>query len=259
MSAWATRRQLSFIAFFIILLAIAVFAIIVSNRKVPTCTDNEQNQGELDIDCGGPCAKVCNLEVSEIVILWTKVFKVREGFYDVAAYIENPNPFEVYKYPFQFRIYDADNIPVKDITGVINLGAHERILIFEPGVNVGFRVPTRAFLSFTEEPLWQRVDTNIELPKLTVTNEKLEGTTGVTLKTDITNESLRSVSNIELAVLLYDEAGNVINVSESKIDQLSKDEKREVVFTWPEFARSKVFSADVIPRVDTQIVNESSL
>lgn len=259
MSAWATRRQLTFITFFIVLLAVVVVIAIISNRKVPTCTDNEQNQGELAVDCGGPCAKVCDLEVSDIVILWSKIFKVRDSVYDVAAYVENPNPFQVYKYPYKFRIYDADNIPVKDITGTINLGPHERILIFQPGVNVGFRLPTRAFLSFPEVPIWQRVTSAKEMPKLLVTDEVISGTTDTSLKADITNESLKPVGNIELFAFLYDSSGNVINVSKSKIDLLQKDEKVGVVFTWPQFSRENVISADVIPRVDAQIVNESTL
>ena len=246
---------MSFVILFIVALAIIVFVVIVSNRRGPTCSDSISNQGELDVDCGGPCAKVCKVEVSDVVVIWTRIFKIREGFYDVAAYIENPNPFSVYKYVYKFRIYDADNIPVKDVMGIVNLNPHERVLLFDSGVNVGFRIPVRAFLSFPDEPLWQRAVV-IEPPNLVISNERLDKTFGIALYATIINNSLEVVNDIELAAFLYDKDGNVVNVSKSRVDTLNKDEQKEIVFTWPEESSIDIVTSDIVPRVERQIGNE---
>ena len=255
MSAWGTRRQLSFVLFFILLLALAVVLLIIANRHVPTCRDNQQNQTELGPDCGGPCVKVCPAEVGELVVLWTRLFKIRDGVYDVAAYVENPNPFGILDLPYHIRVYDADNIPIKDVDGNTYLNPHERTLILIPQINVGFREPTRAFISFPEGFPWIRISEPRE-PTFTITNQRIEEGPILSLRATLTNDSLFAITDIELAALLFDSTGNVTHVSRTFVEGLKTGDSETVVFTWPG-GGLPVFSADILPRVN--LVKENAI
>lgn len=249
MSAWGTRRQLSFIFVFILFLIAITVALIFLNRHVPSCSDNIQNQGELGPDCGGPCTKVCAIETNNLVVLWNRVFKVRDGVYDVAAFVENTNPFGLASVPYHIRVYDTENIPVKDIDGTTYLNPHERALIFEPQINVGFRNPTRAFISFPDTLDWKRLNKAKE-PTLVFTNQRIENQPILTLRATLTNESLFAVGEIELDAVLYGPDGNALHVSRTYVDSLASGASKEVFFTWPEAPAGEVLSADIYPRVN---------
>ncbi|HEY9583270.1 MAG TPA: hypothetical protein VJK09_03135 [Candidatus Paceibacterota bacterium] len=249
MSAWGVRRQLSFVLVFMLLLVLATVIFIIANRRVPSCSDGIANQGELGEDCGGPCQVVCQSEADDLVVLWTRVFKVGEGLYDVVAYIENPNPFGLANYPYSIRIYDADNVPVKDVSGSTYLNPHQRFIIFEPRVNVGFRIPTRAFVSFPQEPDWQRLS-SVRDVSLVLSNQHIETSSILALRVTLTNESLFPLENVELAALLYNSDGNVVHASRTYVDHIGIGESRELVFTWPIIPSEVVVGADVLARVN---------
>src|SRR3989344_66020 len=191
MSAWSTRRQLSFILVFILILILIIVGLIVANRHVDSCTDNIQNQNELGVDCGGPCVKVCTSEVSDIKVIWARVFHTRDTLYDVGIYIENPNPFSLATLPYHVRIFDKGLIPIKDVDGETYVNAHERLLVVIPNINLGFRTPqSQPTVTFGNSLLWERLTGTERLPVLTVINKRLATSTpGITLTATIRNRS----------------------------------------------------------------------
>ncbi|HEY4493229.1 MAG TPA: hypothetical protein VJB98_01255 [Candidatus Paceibacterota bacterium] len=254
MSAWGTRRQLSFVFIFVLLLAVAIVVLLIANRHVPSCSDDLANQGEIGIDCGGPCTKVCSDEASELVVLWTRVFKVRDGAYDIAAFVENPNTFGLTDLTYKIRVYDAENIPVKDVEGSTYLNPHARTLILVPQVDVGFRIPTRAFITFPDNLDWKRLqDTGPE--PLLLTNQRIETEPVLSLRTTVTNDSLRSIEDIELSAFLYGESGNVVHVSRTYLEELPSGASKDVVLTWPFPPLERIVSADILPRFDQVLPN----
>ena len=50
--------------------------LVVANRRVPNCSDNIQNQNEIGVDCGGECVRVCALEATDLVLLWTRTLDI---------------------------------------------------------------------------------------------------------------------------------------------------------------------------------------
>ncbi len=254
MSVWSTRRQLAFVAFFVVLLALGVAGLLYFNQEVPTCTDGLTNQSELGVDCGGPCIRICPVETNELVILWTRIFKVREGVYDVAALVENPNPFGVVSADYKIRVYDADNLPVKDIEGSTYLNPHERFLVFEPNVDVGFRTPTRAFLTFDNDLDWRRLGP-ARKPDLRVGSYVITNTPILSLKSSVNNMSIFNVENVEVVAILSDGQANATHVSRTFIDSLNEDATKEIVFTWPNVKDDKVVGVLILPRVDLVTAN----
>ncbi|OHA72929.1 MAG: hypothetical protein A3A27_02215 [Candidatus Wildermuthbacteria bacterium RIFCSPLOWO2_01_FULL_47_18] len=251
MGVWATRRQLSFILIFILLLIFLFVLVIAINRPVPTCGDFLANQGELGTDCGGPCTRVCSVETNDIIVLWSKVFKVKDGKYDFAAYLENPNPFGLLELEYKVKIYDTDNIPVKDVSGKTYLNAHERAFIFIPLVDLGFRIPVRAFISFPDSVEWKRLKGNIKKATLNVSNQKIEQVgEAIALKANISNDSEFPVASVELSAFLYDKDANVTNVSQSLLPSLAPSQESKIVFTWPNLTLDSIKSSEIFTRVN---------
>ena len=56
-----------------------------------TCRDGKQNQEEDGVDCGGPCSLICDAQSATPIVSWVRFFKIQDGFYNVASFVENPN------------------------------------------------------------------------------------------------------------------------------------------------------------------------
>ena len=249
MSVWATRRQLSFILSFILLLILTIVVLIVFNRHIPSCTDNEQNQGELSVGFGGPCLKVCSIETRDLIVLWTRVFPVREGIYDVVAFVENPNPFGLSDLAYRFRLFDNENVSIKDIVGHTFVNPHERFLIFESNVNVGFRSPTRAFIEIISTPKWLRLS-DIRRPDLTISNQRNDRRQNFSVAATLVNNSSFDANDIEISAILFDNAGNAIHASRTWVASLGSADSSDIIFTWPVYFASSTASADILSRVN---------
>ena len=90
---WAGKRQLLILGSIAIVCIIILFPIVKPIiAPTPTCFDGKQNQGELGVDCSGPCQKICLAEALPVRVLWVRPFKVAEGVYSGVAYVSNPNP-----------------------------------------------------------------------------------------------------------------------------------------------------------------------
>jgi len=249
MSSWSTRRQLTFVFSFILILLIIVASIIFFSWEKPSCFDNKQNQDELEIDCGGPCLEVCPSEATDLIVHWSRVFPVREGIYDLAILIENPNSFGLLGVPYTVKIHDEDNILIREIKGSTYLNPGEKTIIFEPHVNVGFRTPTTAFVDFDSDLEWLRLQPS-QKPVLTVSSKQVSTSSQGEVRVDLINNSLNPVQDIELYVLVADENKNVFAVSATTLDEMATGEERELFFTWPTPFSKEPASVEILMRVD---------
>ena len=91
--SWRAKRQIGVIFIFLavaaVVLAIFLYPILV---KKPTCFDTKMNGTETGVDCGGTCMKFCSADIKQPVVLWSRSFKVTDGLYNAAAYVQNQNP-----------------------------------------------------------------------------------------------------------------------------------------------------------------------
>lgn len=240
---WTVKRQITYFLVFVVIIFTAAYFIWKGVTK-PTCSDGRRNQGEEGIDCGGPCQEKCLGEVKELYIDWTKIFEISKGKYDVAALIKNNNLFlALPSLKYQFKFYDKNNILIGIKEGETFITPGEIFPIFETGVDVGSRIPSRVFIEFENNPGWQRVEK--EKPSLVVSkkqffNEPPFPRLAVTLE----NKSVVPVYNIFIAAILYDKDKNVQGVSVTKIDAISGESSEEIVFTWPQ-----IFSEELSPDI----------
>ncbi len=246
--SWSSNRKTiytgSFALLFIIMAGTFYYLFIY---EAPSCEDGVQNQDEQGVDCGGVCPIVCSFATVDPVLLWTRSFEVSEGIYNVAALVENPNAkVEAFGVPYSFKIYDKDNILVAERRGRVDIPARGIIPIFERTIIVGERTPSRSpSFEFTRDFEW--ISSDREQPLLSVKEKVLTEKDGLTrLDVVIKNETVRTVEDIEVTGILSDRGGNVIAVSQTIIDSISKNNLDSIVFTWPGLLSEETSKVEVI-------------
>ena len=255
---WASRRQLIILSVILfVVLFIIGFILWPYVFKAPTCSDNLQNQGEAGVDCGGPCIKLCSVQVNDLKVLWTRAFKVTDGVYDALAYVENQNfDAALKKVVYTFSLYDTNNILVAKRVGKTYITPNGKIPIFEGAIRTGSRIPKRATIDFDELPDWVKVSQKAVLLSLRTRDIKFENIDSHPIvSASIVNGSIYNLSDIEVTAILYDDRDNVFSASRTTLDFIGKSLTGRAVFTWSLPFENPPKRIEIIPRADIFSIN----
>lgn len=227
---WRLKRQFSYLGV-LVLIPVLVAAYFVY-RAIPeaTCFDNKQNQREERIDCGGPC-KPCLENLSEPVVLWTRLFKLSEGLYEVAALVENSHNFAGAKRViYRAKIYDEANILIGLRAGETFINPHEKFLILEPGFVTAERVPARALIEF--DPINWIYSENAP-PKIITVSREFSLIPQPRLNATLKNEDIFAAQNLQISAVLSDSQGRALGASATLLDKIEGQSQKTVSFSWP--------------------------
>ncbi len=241
MTSWSAKRRFLYGGSVLVALALISSAIFFKLLyKAPTCSDGSQNGDERGIDCGGACKNLCTSDTLAPVVIWSKVFNISGDVYSAVAYIENPNiNSKNPKATYQFKIYDSNNQLLTIKEGQTNIPKNKKFAVFETGIVLKGSKPTGAEFSFLSFSPWQK-DAEKE-PDISLRYGTLIATTSVPrIDGVISNNSLISIPQLELAVFVIDGKENVMAASRTFIDNLRARSSQDFVFTWP-----KTFSLGV--------------
>lgn len=251
MSVWGARRQLGYFLFIVLLIAAGIGWYLFANRPAKTCFDGELNQNEIGIDCGGVCDAVCESETIDIVSIWARPFKVSDGVYNVAAFVENANIFGLERLDYKFRVEDSEGVLIRDKEGSTFVNPDERFVIIETNIDVGERTPARALIEFTGRSEWVRYREDFTRPVLSVRNKNINTDRAPRASAIIENKSLRDFEDIEVPVVVFDQNQNAIAASRTVVGELLEDEEKEIFFTWPDKFEGEALFVEMFPRINT--------
>lgn len=253
--SWASRRKavytLTTFLFFALLIGVPLFFWYVSLPE--TCTDGIQNGNETAIDKGGPCPILDERLLSPHAILWAREFSVRDGTYNVIAYLENPNEGAgVAEAPYRIRLYDARNVLVAEREGSAYLMPGTVTPIFEGAIDTGNRSVSRAYLEFTAPLTWVRM-TDVTLPIEIESKEVVDAGTAPRLVAKVRNSSVSDLHDIQFVATIFDTAGNAFAGSATLVPVLHEGERKEIVFTWPDRFMYVPGRIDVLPSASPSV------
>lgn len=248
---WAFKRQAFYFA---IVMAVALFFLYLFFRpyinRPPSCTDNKQNGTETGVDCGGSCSLACSAQTSDITVLWARSFRVVPGRYNAVAYVQNQNKnAAVFKIHYKFRFADKDNLYIGAREGDTFIPPAGKFAIFEPAIDVGNSVPVFTTFAFTEMPTFIQVPENrIQELQISVGDISLSGQdTNPIMTTSIKNTSLFTIPDVKVVAILYDAAGNAVNLSSTYLDTIAGGATVPISFTWPEPFPEPVVTKEIVP------------
>lgn len=246
--SWASRRRTLYLtgigAFFLVVIGVpAAFML----HKPATCFDGVQNQNETAVDKGGPCRLLDEHSLSPHAVLWTRPFYIRDGFYSVAAYIDNPNKDAgVMSAPYRFKVYDENNILVAERTGSTFIMPGTITPVFEGQLATGNRKGVRAFFEFSAPLVWER-SRDISHDIVIKNREVVDNTTAPRISAQAQNTSVSKVKDIAFIAVVFDTAGNAFAASQTVVREIGAGQEFKIVFTWPQAFARPVGHVDITP------------
>jgi hypothetical protein len=231
-------------------LVVVGFPIAYKLLTIPaTCTDGIQNQGETAVDRGGPCPLLDERYLQPHAILWARAFRVRDGTYSAAAYVQNPNNNAgVAEARYRFSFYDAQNILVADREGTTFIMPGTITPVFGSRIDTGARIVAHTYFEFTDPLIWERAD-NAALA-ISVGNKQLSNTdTAPRITADAQNTSVTDMHAVGFTAVVFDPAGNAFAASATEVERIGAGQTANLIFSWPDPFPVRVGRIDIIPAV----------
>ncbi len=226
-----------------------------ATKVAPTCYDKKQNQGEVGIDCGGPCTFYCKDELRDPKIRWQRAFIIRPGVVHAVAYIEHSYPTAAArKINYTFKIFDDKNTLIGERAGSTFLGPMGRTAIVEPLIQTGNVTPAFVRLSIIPPLPWEKIPVDFSQVVIKTDRTLLEtqgtGTadTLTRLTATIENTSRLSFKDLDVVAILYDRNDNAVTASRAYLASLPGENLETVVFTWPFEMPTQIVRIEIIPR-----------
>jgi len=248
--SWNLKRQL---VIFLIVIGIFVVAsfFIFDFKSEATCFDGKKNGDEAGIDCGGSCVLACSSEAKSLIVRFARPFEAAPGVYNAVAAVENPNDKEgVFEIGYEFRLYDDQDILVAERTGKTFIPANQKIIILEPNLITNTRIATKAAFRFLGFPQWVKIDPRFINLGLKVENEKIEAGQTPKISATLRNDSSYDLTNVTVAVLVYDKENNVITASQTIVPSITRREAAPILWSWNKSFEREVVRIEILPKVD---------
>lgn len=248
---WASRRRA------IYLLGVAIFFLIVVGGPVAywyltrpaTCTDGVRNQDETQVDRGGSCPYLDEGALQPSATLWARSFRVRDGFYNAAAYVQNPNPDAgVRRARYRFGLYDSRNILIAEREGSTFIVPGGITPILESRIDTGSRVVSRTYIELEEGLLWERFEDPAD--SLTISSRDVSSVDSTPrISAIVKNRAVTPIIEPSFVVVVFDQAGNAFAASATQLDAIEGGASADIVFSWPDPFPAMVSKIDITPLV----------
>ncbi len=231
-----TQKQLIIGVIFALILSGIGYGIYSSLVPKATCFDGIQNGKEEGIDCGIlACGKACEPAIMPLNIISSKFLKTPQGDYDFVAQISNPNVS-----------YGASGIEY-------NLGSVSGSSYILPGqtkwlVLTALRIPNgvEGIQLAIKNAQWEKLD----IPNNTVNfilrrKDYRPAQKGTQLDAVLYNDSNFDFDKVNVAVILFDDADNIVGVNNTDIRTFVSKSERGFNVAWPFVLSGNVARQDV--------------
>ncbi len=253
------KRTIIIAVFAAIFLSIILFAY-EKMKPAPSCFDGIQNQNEEGVDCGGVCAKKCDIKAQDLVVQQSGfVPSGAVNTYDVYGQVENPNnSFGGSEFSYTFNLKDVNGkiIATKQGKGFI-LPAETKYVI-EIGLQTT-SVPASVELDIYNVK-WVQFKDYFEKPQLNIVNKEYDQiTSGVGFGEAsglLKNESPYDFNSISIYVILKDANNAVIALNSTSMQTVKAGEDRDFKTLWTDRFPGSVSNMEV--QADVNIFNSSS-
>ena len=235
---WRTRRQLMMLAvFLLVLLAMGFGTYYLFFYEPGTCFDAKKNQGEEEVDCGGPCAPCAFKHQKPVQVFFARFLQSRPTNYDIIAQIQNPNDhLAANPLLYRMRLFDDKGAEVGRRENQTYIYPNDKIYVVESNFVTERTVVEARLEIIDDETKWEY--TNEIRPDLTLGNKKYEVIRQDSVEVgrvtaDLTNRSDYTYQEVNVRVALLDPDGNIMAAGATVVDKMKSGESRSMQFVWP--------------------------
>jgi len=236
------RKQILIFVIFLLLVALIVSGVKWLTRPRPSCFDGIQNQGEEDIDCGGPCQPCEKLYLKEIKILETKAVHLYDNVYGLAAKIKNVNVnYGTGNLKYIFKYFDKKGNLLGQKEGLTYILPNQIKYLVESKV-ISVQPIAKVVLDL-EIKDWQKPKI-YQYPHLVIYRQEFRNLeTGNSQASGVVvNKTDFNFDKVEIKVLLFDYQNNLIALGTTEVRTLLSRQEREFLVKWPYLIKSPVGS-----------------
>ncbi|MEA1926370.1 MAG: hypothetical protein U9M90_04005 [Patescibacteria group bacterium] len=221
---------------FVLLGAILYFM----SKPEPSCSDGKRNQGETEVDCGGPCCPCPEIiKLNKLNVLFVEWIHDVDDKYDIVVRIKNSN--DVYGAGlFNFRAIaifsDSTETAQESWEKNFVLPGEEKSVFLH-----GFKLlqePSDMKIEINEKTIrWQKFS-DFEEPNFVVNNsqykEKEAGSIDFGVATGtIINRSVIDFETVDVHIVLRDESGKLLAVNSQRMNTVRAGEFRDYIMVFP--------------------------
>ncbi len=220
---------------YLILLSGVVFLIYYSNRPEPSCFDNICNQGEEEVDCGGPCIPCELMHIKPLEVLWTGEVLVEDNLYDLSARIKNPNQnYGSASFVYSFELRDSEGNLIDEYSDLTFILPNQTKHLVNTRVSVNGKI-ARIKLSFGNIE-WQRLE-NCQIPELAVHQKKYrlldDSQPGESqVSAILVNKTDFDFDEVNIDILLFDAYHHLLGLNTHEVKTLLAGQERDFFATW---------------------------
>jgi len=243
-------KQITIALVYLLLLLVVVGVIyLIVRPSLPACDDGIQNQGEVDIDCGGPCSS-CPWQLREdLEIIFNKAIKTKDNYVDLVARIKNLNSgWGAELFSYSFDLYDSEN------NLIISHEGASYILPLETRYIIEQRVLAREEISNVEFKItdinWQEL-VDYEGIELLIRNlEFKQSEDSGQLIATLENNSSYDLDKIDVYAVLFDKESKVLGAGKLELRTVLSKERRYFEINWFFPIKGEVKEVDVVAKTN---------
>jgi hypothetical protein len=227
-------KQMIYGTFYVVIWVLVIWlGYSLATHKPASCFDNIQNQGELGVDCGGPCATVCAPSAQAINVISVNALTAPNGNDTFLAKITNPNgDFAAQSFSYAFNVYDTSGTLLESYPGQSFLYSQQikYLLLANEVVPAGV---AREDVTITDVN-WVTASTMGTVPQLAVQNILTQvASTTVVATGQVANNDTATFNNVFIVAVFKDANGNPVAASQTLLDSLAPDQTQSFSVNYP--------------------------
>jgi len=218
-------KQLIYGALYLLIFAGIGYGVIFLSAREATCFDERKNQGEEQVDCGGPCASCEAFNLRSIEVLSTSLFSVSDTQMILLVEFKNSNvSYGAEQFFYDVRFYNREGMHERSVTQASFLYPGEIKFIVE-AFDVSSDIVRAEIMP--RAPVWIPSDRFVR-PRVSLRNLQYEVRTAsheVVVTGIAANEDTAALSQVVIAVVVHDSLGTRLSASKTFLSRLgARDE-----------------------------------
>lgn len=252
-----TLKQIIYGFFYLVIIAGIVYGgYIIFRETAPTCSDGRQNQGETEVDCGGPACTSCAIKRLQPIATKLEYFPIG-GNTSVVLTLSNPNlDYGAASLTYVINFYDSGRKLIFSLAkDSLIYPAEAQKTIIEPNLKFNYLQVSGQPEIIISNISWKPL-TEFVMPKVQ-TRQIQTSVIGsqVTVSGILVNRESTGLSKATVGLLVYQQqpaANRLIGASKTVLQTLKPFEERSFKITLPLGVAYKLSDLDTLITTEVQ-------
>lgn len=244
------KRTIYGLLYVLLIAGVSAVFYFVPTKTHSTCFDGKRNQGEEEVDCGGPC-KSCAVKSLSITV-------GEKGYFDLARlkkttfYLEFDNPsadYWVKKFNYTLNVYNNLGAKVASFNGESYIAPSGKRIVAIVAADIDARDIARTDLGIMDPEWSPLLEYHVDGVSVSEVNRQIAAGDKIYISGVATNNVSSIAKKITITAVFRDEEGKIANASATAIDFLQPFSKKNFeIFLTPnqvseiDLARTEIFT-----------------